>query len=293
MECKGAMKTLSEPHSNLQSYIYLLLFVETKKLTSFSVDGFLGHLSPARRFSDTGHPSGAIALFSNTRLKCSSKTIISTSETLCVSFPTLHLAVIVACFRPQTDIEVINEKTGSCLDNVSSSAKVILSGDFNFRLDGSHSRGYDLVDLLQLYDLALLNPTDRHTYSCHNGRSTIDLVFVQHSLLHNTHMIIVEHPLTHHCQLQLDVPITTLSCGTRGEKITRFDPDLLQFHLEALPDNCDPQSQNSRLVEAVKNQQYFPVNASQNLGSTRNYKRYIEISLFYVVLITLIPISQN
>ena len=252
------MKTLSEHDSNLQSDFDLLLLVETKKLTPFSVDGFLGHFSPARKFSVTGHPSGGIALFSNTRLKCSSKIIISTAETLCVSFPSLHLAVIVAYFRPQSDIEVINEKIGSCLDVIPNSAKVILSGDFNCRLDGSHSRGYDLVDLLQPYDLALLNQPDRHTYFCHNGRSTIDLVFVQHSLLHNTHMIIVEHPLTQHCQLQLDVPITTLSCGTRGEKITRFDPDLLQSHLEAFPDNGDPQSQNSRLVDAIKQSAILP-----------------------------------
>ena len=86
----------------------------------------------------------------------------------------------VACFyfKPMTETDIIIEEITRLVTNLD--GKIIVTGDFNCRVDDSGSRGIALVDACRELGLELINKTDDPTYICREGSSCIDLIFTNY-----------------------------------------------------------------------------------------------------------------
>ena len=84
-----------------------------------------------------------------------------------------ELEIITMYYKPETSI---NEITSEISNLVDESTRVI-AGDFNCRTD--KSKGKILIEFMNIMGFNLLNDLEIPTYYCHNGVSTIDLIFVR------------------------------------------------------------------------------------------------------------------
>ena len=60
---------------------------------------------------------------------------------------------------------------------ISRNATVILAGDLNCRIDIRQPKAEQVIRFIEGEGLTLANKAEEKTYVCHNGSSTIDLVF--------------------------------------------------------------------------------------------------------------------
>ena len=100
----------------------------------------------------------------------------------------------------------------------------MIFGDFNCRIDGQYDRGETLTDLLLAYNLRLINDPQVPTYYCHNGRSTIDLVYANELIPRIPHLEIKEHPMTKHCQIYTTVPIEVTKTANGINELKNVTP---------------------------------------------------------------------
>ena len=256
------MKAIAHTDSELHTNLDIVMLAETNHLKQFELQGFYGFYSQATRLSEYGTPSGGIAIVVNSRLRCHTRLHYLSPEILVIQLTQLQLFIITAYFRPHTDIEVINDKIGRCVDNLPTNSCYMLFGDFNCRIDGQYDRGEILTDLPLAYNLCLINNPQVPTYYCHNGRSTIDLVYANEFIPRISHFEIKEHPMTKHCQVYTTVPIEATKNSQRHQRIKKCDPIILEAQLQNLinyqADENDVSNTSAVVTTALQNSAIQP-----------------------------------
>ena len=122
-----------------------------------------------------GRPKGGVTclikeIFSPFSVPYKSKNALVVRTALCV--------IICVYFQPDFATANIIDEISQCLDTTTKDDPVILAGDLNCRVDIISQKTTDVVNYLEEEGLALVNDKATKTYVCHNGASTIDLVFV-------------------------------------------------------------------------------------------------------------------
>lgn len=80
---------------------------------------------------------------------------------------------------PSLDVTDVIETVSAGIAGLDLNAPTIIGGDFNCQIDGGSdsSEGDALLDVMTERGLRCANSPDEPTYVCHNGQSTIDLLF--------------------------------------------------------------------------------------------------------------------
>ena len=77
-----------------------------------------------------------------------------------------------------TAVDII-ESLGNAMKIIQQKENMILAGDFNCLIDKMGRKVEEVLSYLREERLTLLNSQKDWTYMCHNGGSTVDLIFTQ------------------------------------------------------------------------------------------------------------------
>lgn len=105
----------------------------------------------------------------------SSQVIQKTSNIVCIQ--TALCTIIAAYFQPEYKEEEIIGEITAVMTLISRKETVILAGDLNCRIDIRQPKAEQVIRFIEGEGLTLANKAEEKTYVCHNGSSTIDLVF--------------------------------------------------------------------------------------------------------------------
>jgi hypothetical protein len=151
-----------------------LLLTETFQTSATSITGFYCYEELARK-ENAGRPVGGILIAVKPNLT-NSKLLGHTEHVVAVSTGMISMACFY--FNPKCDTVIMLEEVAERLCNMDLSKPCIIAGDFNARVDiDDNEKAELLIDLLADFGFLLVNDPAEHTYTCHNGGSTIDLVF--------------------------------------------------------------------------------------------------------------------
>ena len=192
---EGAASTFSYPIENLSSF-HVLLLTETFCCDELELPGFFSISRNAVKPA-IGRPMGGLDIAVNRQLNCKVIEKYSSDHLLAVNLVESSCSFVVAYFKPNTDLEDIYQELKNCLDNLS--GVIFVGGDFNARRD-SGNRGEELVHFMCQFGFICLNSAEESTFYCHNGESTIDLVFTN-SPLRISSFSISPSCYTKHCQV--------------------------------------------------------------------------------------------
>ena len=88
------------------------------------------------------------------------------------------LFIICAYFQPESTAQDIIESLLDVMTHIDHQKAVVLAGDFNCRVDKDDMKSKTVIQFLEEEGLVLINNRNSPTYICHNGSSTIDLIFI-------------------------------------------------------------------------------------------------------------------
>lgn len=151
---------------------HVLILGETFQLSNVSL--------PFRCFEtlatkqDRGRPSGGLLVA--VKPQFSPKLVVKSD--CCVAVSTAFGNVIGCYFNPAWKIEDIVDELVACFSEIDLSLPTLACGDFNARIDDQSDKGSDLCDFFRDFGFECLNDPEVSTYICHNGKSTIDLIFL-------------------------------------------------------------------------------------------------------------------
>jgi Reverse transcriptase (RNA-dependent DNA polymerase)/Endonuclease-reverse transcriptase len=156
----------------------LIIFTETFSKVNFDLMNFYSVHSHAIQGVE-GRPSGGISCFVNPRLG----QIISSSDKNYVIVNLSNISVICFYLNPSLHEVDIHEGILEAFSKVPSDKSIIMAGDFNCRVDRNiktgkmYVKGVAIINTMSLINLKMCNDPTAKTYICHNGSSTIDLLF--------------------------------------------------------------------------------------------------------------------
>ena len=152
--------------------------------------------------------------------------------------------------------------------------KIILSGDFNCRLDNNSQRGQDLVDNLAHLGSRVLNSYYAPTYKCHNGQSTIDLIFVNFNF--NQITLEINHNLPSKLSVvQLETSLDDVKfLDKKSGRICKTDLALLTTFLQdniysKKPDDFSIDDLSTAFISVCKYSAFKQRKEYQNIGPTK------------------------
>ena len=153
------------------------MLTETFLTSSVEVSGFVAEHELAIK-GDRGRPSGGISiLVKPTQLPI--HTLYKNTHALTIE--TRYLNIICVYFPPNTPASSIVADIAECTQHISQKDKpTILGGDFNARIDIQTNKFEILNEHLEQMGFIMESNAEMKTYICHNGSSTIDLVYVRH-----------------------------------------------------------------------------------------------------------------
>jgi exonuclease III len=152
--------------------------METFSMQESSTQGYYTYQTLATK-GTTGRPSGGIARLIKPGL-ATAKQMHKNANVIVVDTKTL---TIVGCyFQPDQSAQDIVEAIGEALQKVDHNKAIILAGDLNCRIDRSNIKTDLILNYLAEEGFTVTNKANEKTYICHNGSSTIDLIF------HNAHL---------------------------------------------------------------------------------------------------------
>ncbi|MGL4389034.1 MAG: reverse transcriptase family protein, partial [Brevinema sp.] len=166
------------PDSNVFKSLDILIFTETFSKVNFDLRDFYSAHSFAIQ-GVGGRPSGGISCFSSPKLGPIINSI-SNSNYLIVKFKSV---CIICCYlNPSLSQTDVHEIVLEAFAQASCNTPTILAGDFNCRMDDiRNEKGLSLINVMSELNYILCNDPMAKTYICHNGSSTIDLLFVDPS----------------------------------------------------------------------------------------------------------------
>ncbi|CAG0893137.1 unnamed protein product [Darwinula stevensoni] len=156
----------------------VILLTETFAEEPVELNGFYTFNSPAMKRARRGRPSGGITIavkpFMEPSLLLKSESYVVVQTKVCN---------LVCCYvQPQCEVEEMLEVVLRALENINQELPTILTGDFNARSDILSDKGEALQNLLFASGYTMVNDPITPTYLCHNGKSTIDLIFTNASI---------------------------------------------------------------------------------------------------------------
>lgn len=166
----NAAQLEEESHAFQQSDIVALS--ETFLLNTPEINQFYVFSHNAMK-KERGRPFGGILIATKQHLK--PQEIKITANFIIVK--TLVGYILTFYFPPYTDLDHLLEEISDALSYVDLDERIIISGDFNCRIDIDIEKGRELQDTFSSYGLALLNDKNTATYISKNGSSSIDLIF--------------------------------------------------------------------------------------------------------------------
>ena len=99
------------------------------------------------------------------------------SSRFCVAIETSHFAAIIFYFSPIVESLTLVEEVAERLCDMDLTEPCLVFGDFNARMDvPDNEKAMLLLDVMDDFGFSMLSNKHEHTYICHNGKSTIDLV---------------------------------------------------------------------------------------------------------------------
>ncbi|KAJ4446439.1 hypothetical protein ANN_13135 [Periplaneta americana] len=87
------------------------------------------------------------------------------------------MSVLSGYYQPECTAQEIIEDLTEVFNKIKNQQPVIGAGDFNCRIDKGNQKARMLINCIVEEGFTLLNNPNEPTYICHNGRSTIDLIF--------------------------------------------------------------------------------------------------------------------
>lgn len=151
----------------------IIILTETFLTKESSIQGYHSHHSLARQ-GPAGRPSGGISCFYKPWLAPTQEFRISPNLLL---VQLRALTVACAYYQPDHSIQYIIDDLGQAFKIIGKQHSIIVAGDFNCRMDKPTIKSNMLIDFMKEEGLTLMNNYEEPTYICHNGRSTIDLIF--------------------------------------------------------------------------------------------------------------------
>lgn len=151
----------------------VIILTETFLLQETELQGYYNHHILAKQ-GLTGRPSGGISCFFQPWLAPSSAIQI-TPNLLIIQLK--GIAVVSGYYQPECTVQEIIEDLTEAFNKIENQQPVIVAGDFNCRIDKENQKTRMLVNYIVEEGFSLLNNPNEPTYICHNGRSTIDLIF--------------------------------------------------------------------------------------------------------------------
>ena len=128
------------------------------------------------RKEERGRPKGGLACLLKPHMtpyevkaQDDNKLIVQTRECL----------IIVVYYQPEFTAKEIIDNLSQALEMAAEGERIILCGDLNCPIDKRTEKAMQVVAYLQEEGLKLINDEKDPTYICHNGKSTIDLVFTR------------------------------------------------------------------------------------------------------------------
>ena len=159
------------------------MMTETFSEDPVNIDGYYGYCAPATRAQRRGRPSGGVQVCVKPHLQ---PNLVTTGDNYIVVETTSATLICGYFNQDHTAADIITELSQAIQQINYVNKPLIIGGDFNARIDILDKKAEDLIDFLQSEDLWLQNDPATPTYLCHNGQSTIDLMF---SSLPSTHCV--------------------------------------------------------------------------------------------------------
>jgi Reverse transcriptase (RNA-dependent DNA polymerase)/Endonuclease-reverse transcriptase len=176
---EGARTLLKKlPGINVFKNLDILVFTETFSKVNYDIRHFYSAHSRATQ-GVGGRPSGGISCFSNPKLGPIINSI-SNSSYLIVNLK----SICIICFylNPSLSLIDVHEIVLEAFCQAQGNTPIVLTGDFNCRMDVSNNeKGISLIEVMSDLNCILCNDPMAKTYICHNGSSTIDLLFIDPS----------------------------------------------------------------------------------------------------------------
>lgn len=177
------LKTTSENRIFVDNDIIMLC--ETFATQPIHIPGYQLYISNAIQES-RGRPRGGLIIAVKNHID--SRMIEKEPNVLIVE---TSLATVVNCYFPPLfeEHEMVEIITG-VIHKLDVKGPIIFGGDFNSRIDQNCEKGENLLHLFEINGFKNVVPSNQYTYFSHNGRSTIDLVFVNNRCTHVNTLIV-------------------------------------------------------------------------------------------------------
>lgn len=156
----------------------ILVLTETFSRKETYLPGYYGFHVLATQ-GEMGRPKGGISCFIKPSLAPCATTHRSCNI---LAIKTCSVYIICVYFQPNFSEQYIVEAISEVLKTVPKNVAVILAGDLNCRTDKVTQKSTMVLEYLKTEGLILMNNPKYPTYVCHNGASTIDLIFVNSKL---------------------------------------------------------------------------------------------------------------
>ena len=147
-----------------------------------------------------GRPMRGLAISIKTRLCSKYTTTHLSTDSLVISLPDISTSRCCIYSPSNTNPDNIQYNISNCLVNIPRNDTIIMTGEFNCRIDSDHKRGHELIELCEGFNLTCLNESHIYTYFAPNGRSTIDLLLSNNPRLLGE-LLIERNDFTKHAML--------------------------------------------------------------------------------------------
>ena len=174
---------------------------------------------------------GGLTIAIKKSVKSKLKLIYNSEHIMALRLISIHITVLVAYFPPGTAIEDIFFNISDALHYSETRDRVIIAGDFNARLDQG-TRGEELLELLYHSGYTSLNCPNTPTYICHNGSSTIDLVFVNDPKLVPSKLLVSDNHATKHSVISLKLNASYETNANKSTAIRECNVEMLKGHID-------------------------------------------------------------
>lgn len=255
--------------SNIHGNEDIIILTETFLRTEASIQGYYSHHSLAKQ-GPAGRPSGGISCFFKPALTPARKT--QETPNLLVS-QLKGLTVISGYYQPECSAQHIISELDQALSCLEKNQLVIVAGDFNCRTDIDNQKAKHLTDYLTEEGFTLLNNRREPTYICHNGKSTIDLIFTNSkselkpataisnsgvALLRKHLPVVAPMMIQGHTRTNKDTPKARIQRSLRKDALEEASPQLT---------NIKDDIQEGLVEEAAQKIQHI-INSAQHTKTT-------------------------
>lgn len=187
----------------------ILILTETFATKEIDLQGYYGTHSLATQ-GEAGRPSGGVSCYFKPTL-APIRILQKTTNTITVQ--TKLFTVIASYYQPGFQIENIIEELNEALAKAEDNP-ILLAGDYNCRTDKRSHKTELLLEYLQEEGFELINNPKHPTYICHNGSSTIDLVFLNSRMKAMTNSMqstIIQLPYRKHLPVLTTIETKTIT----------------------------------------------------------------------------------